>query len=104
MKEVFTDQDHARVSLYKSLLDDAGIPNLIRNESADHSGAGIHCPQFFPSLCVLNDEDYDEALRILRTLRDAPEVPQPDWKCAACQEDNPGTFDSCWKCGTPHGT
>jgi hypothetical protein len=26
---------------------------------------------------------------------------KPQWKCRACGEDNPGTFEMCWKCQAP---
>lgn len=22
----------------------------------------------------------------------------PVWRCTSCQEENPGTFETCWKC------
>lgn len=103
MREVFVNQDHARVGFYKSILDSAGIPNLIRNETNNNSVTELPCPLFFPTLVVLNDDDYDEAMRVLRSVYDGPPSALPDWKCAACHEDNPGTFDSCWQCGAQRG-
>ncbi len=28
-------------------------------------------------------------------------IERPAWTCAACEEENPGTFDVCWNCGRP---
>jgi hypothetical protein len=98
MREVFVNQDHARVGFYKSVLEEAGIPNFVRNEMANNI-TEMPSPLFFPALCVLHDEDYDEAMRILREIYDEPPSQAADWVCAKCGEEVPGTFDSCWQCG-----
>jgi len=99
MREVFVNQDHARIGFYKSVLDEAGIPNFVRNESSNNSVTEIPSPIFFPALCVVNDEDYDAAMKILGEIYYAPPSQAPDWRCSKCNEDVPGNFDSCWKCG-----
>lgn len=100
MREVFVNQDDARVGFYKSVLDEAGIPNFIRNQYSNNSIAGLPVPSplFFPTLCVTHDEDYEEAIRILREIHDAPAQTVP-WRCPDCNDEVPGTFDSCWQCG-----
>jgi hypothetical protein len=61
---------------------------------------GIPIPEFYPALCVMNDDDYDRAVQIIReqiianNLRADNEI-----KCSACGETNPGNFDVCWSCG-----
>ena len=99
MREVFVNQDHARVGFFKSILDDAGIPNFVRNETSDNSLSGVPSPLFFPALCVLHDDDYDEAMRIFGGISDGQSSQAPAWHCAKCGEEVPGTFDSCWQCG-----
>lgn len=98
MKEIFVNQDHARVGYYKSVLEEAGIPNFVRNELANNI-TNLPSPIFFPTLCVVHDEDYDEAMRLLSAIYYAPPSQAPDWHCPKCSEEVPGTFDSCWKCG-----
>jgi hypothetical protein len=99
MKEVFVHQDHAQVGLYKSVLDAAGISSYIRNEYSHQIVTPRPTDLFYPTLCVVNDEDYERALEIIAE-RQAPEAPAgPDWTCADCGEEVPGTFGSCWKCG-----
>ena len=99
MREVFVNQDHARVGFYKSVLDEAGVPNFIRNELTNHSMTEIPLPMFYPALCVLHDEDYDRAMELLRPIYEAaPEAASP-WLCPTCREEVPGNFDSCWQCG-----
>jgi hypothetical protein len=45
---------------------------------------------------VVDDEDSDRAIGIIRTLHSADE--QGSWKCATCHEINPSSFETCWKC------
>jgi len=99
MREVFVNQDHARVGFYKSVLDDAGIPNLVRNETSNNSMSEMPSPLFFPALCVLHEEDYDEAMRILGEIYHAQTAQEADWRCPKCREEVPANFDSCWDCG-----
>ena len=100
MREIFVDQDHARVGFYKSILDEAGIPNFIRNESTNNTIVGMPSALFFPALCVVRDEDYDRAMKLLGEIYYAPPSQGPDWRCPKCEEEVPASFDSCWQCGT----
>ena len=98
MREVFYNQDHARVGFYKSVLEEAGIPNFVRNELANNI-TDMPSPLFFPVLCVVHDEDYDEAMRILGEIYYQQPTQRAEWRCQKCGEELPGTFDSCWQCG-----
>ena len=100
MREVFVNQDHARVGFFKSVLDEAGIANFVRNKSSNNSLTEMPSPLFFPALCVVHDEDYDRAMKILGEIYNAPPSQAPDWRCLKCGENVPGNFDSCWQCGT----
>ncbi len=95
MREVFVHQDHTRVALYKTLLDEVGIPSFMRNEYSNNGVTEMPSPIFFPALCVVNDEDYERARRV---LFETPRSQSPDWRCPKCNEQVPGTFDSCWNC------
>ena len=99
MREVFVNQDHTRVGFYKSVLDEAGIPNFVRNESSNNSLTEMPSLLFFPALCVVNDDDYDRAMQILGEIYYSPPSQAPDWRCPKCSEEVPGNFDSCWQCG-----
>ncbi len=98
MREVFIHQDSAFVGLCKSVLDGAGIPNFVRNGLTNNSITGIPVPLFYPTLCVANDEDYEAAVELLREVIKPEPSEGPDWKCPACGEEVPGTFENCWKC------
>lgn len=99
MREVFASQDFTRVGYYKSVLDEAGIPTFIRNEFSNNSVDGLQGPAIYPALCVVIDEDFDEAMKILGEIFYALPTQNPDWKCPKCLAEVPGNFDSCWQCG-----
>jgi len=99
MREIYVHQDYTRVGYYKSVLDEAGIPNLIRNDATHSSLTEMPSPIFFPALCVLHDEDYDRAMKLLGEIHCAQPSDLPDWQCSKCDAEVPGNFDSCWQCG-----
>jgi hypothetical protein len=99
MKEVFVHRDPTRVGLYKSVLEEAGIPCFIRDEYGSTSLASRKSTFFSPALCVLNDEDEERAKGILADIENAPVTEERDWTCPSCQESVPANFGSCWKCG-----
>jgi hypothetical protein len=103
MKELFREKDITRVSYYKAILEEQGIPTMIRNEYLTMSGiTEIPIPEFYPALCVMNDDDYVAAVRIIRDhLNAVQEGSDEEISCASCGEVNPGNFALCWSCGQP---
>lgn len=99
MREVFVHQDTARVGHYKSILDANDIQSFIRNGLSNNSIAEMPAGIFFPTLCVVNDEDYERAIEILRHIYQPEPTDAIDWNCAGCGEEVPGTFEHCWQCG-----
>jgi len=110
MKEVFRNADSVLVGLYQSILENAGIETFVHNVDTQQAIVGglatalFPLPQFFPTLSVLNDTDYEEAMTILGNVRNTAGSEQSDWKCAACGETVPSNFTSCWQCGAEQST
>lgn len=98
MRQVYISQDGTQVGYYKSILDEAGIRSFIRNENGSFTGTSG--PLFFPALCVIDDDDFDEAVRLLKARQAEPVHFGPEWKCASCSEMNPANFELCWNCNT----
>jgi hypothetical protein len=96
MKEVYSNSEVTRVGFYKSVLDEAGIPNVVRNETLHNlviaQGAVV------PSLCVTNAEDYDRALALLAPFEEPALEEGTEWICPNCHEKVPASFGSCWNC------
>jgi hypothetical protein len=99
MREVFSSPDFTEVGYYKSMLDEAGISSFIRNENAN--SIGLVGAMFFPSLCIIDDAAYDEAIALLKSRRFKGGVEVADWTCPSCSEKNPGNFELCWNCNAP---
>jgi len=83
--------------MFKSLLEEAGIPCLIRNEYL--SVAAGEVPFIPPELWIVNDEDYPRAKAIVDAYRNAKIEPRDSWVCPGCGEMIEGQFTACWKCG-----
>jgi hypothetical protein len=98
MRHVYSHQDHARVGFYKSILDDAGIATFMKNDVSSNS-TDIPSLIIAPTLCVVNDEDYERAREILNAAAFPATEAAVDWKCVHCGEEVPGNFDTCWNCG-----
>ena len=96
MREIFTNEDFTKVGYYKSVLDSEGIPSFIRNGLGNNLPTGMPCS---PTLCVENDDDYDRAMEILKSIHKPQQNESADWVCKSCSETVPGTFDTCWNCG-----
>lgn len=99
MKELFRERDLTKVGYCQSILEAAGIPSVVRNETLTGL-TEFPIPDFFPALCVVNDADYERAIQILRErlVSDAA-ASEEEIPCAACGEPNPGNFEVCWSCG-----
>jgi hypothetical protein len=89
------------VIFYQSLLESADIPTFIKNENIS-TAEGVAIPEFFPALCVVNDEDYDKSVAMIQShLGETDEAESQDVVCPACGEMSPGNFTDCWNCGAP---
>ena len=100
MKEIFRHRELHRVTRYLDILEDAGIETLLRNENLSVTDAPI--PEFFPNLCVLNDEEYPKAVKILgENDEEMAKGANMEVKCSSCGELNPGNFDVCFSCQKP---
>ncbi|MEP2774816.1 MAG: DUF2007 domain-containing protein [Luteolibacter sp.] len=101
MKELFRERDITKVTFYQSLLEAAGIPTFIKNENLSTT-EGVSIPDFFPALCVLNDEDFGAAgVLIKKHLEETEELYGTEIICTKCGEVSPGNFGSCWNCQAP---
>ena len=108
MKAVFVHSDPTVVGLKKSILEEAGIDCFIQNENTSATfGAGafgmVQSPAFDPTLCILDDSRYDEAMALLKPAVDPELAVRADWRCPKCGETVPGNFETCWNCSNPGG-
>ncbi|OYW74804.1 MAG: hypothetical protein B7Z37_16235 [Verrucomicrobia bacterium 12-59-8] len=97
MRDLITSIDSTRLGFFKSILDEADIPCFIRNETTAQL-TNIFIGPLQPTLCLLNDADYDQASALLRPHQSAEAFSSEEWLCPACKESNPASFEVCWKC------
>jgi hypothetical protein len=99
MKYVFTANSmSADQETLKSLLEEANIPCMIRNEHLSMALGLLAPSECSPEVWILNDEDYRRAGEIVNDFRNAAVESRGPWICD-CGEAIEGQFTSCWNCG-----
>ena len=104
MISIFRHHDYTTVGWLKSVLEAEGIPAHVKNYASSVGITEIPIPEFYPDLCVLNEEDVTRAIDILRPyVEQGPDTTPPaaDWTCGKCGESVPGNIGACWSCGAP---
>lgn len=96
MKTVYTHENNALVQNAKNLLENEGISVVFKNEFASGGTGDLVPTETWPEICVINPNDYEKAMEILKSLSSKQD--QPDWICEKCNEPNGAIFDSCWNC------
>ncbi|MDI1314602.1 DUF2007 domain-containing protein [Prosthecobacter sp.] len=97
MRDLITSIDSTRLGFFKSILDEAEIPCFIRNETTAQL-ANIFIGPLQPTLCLVNDADYEQASVLLLPHQSEEACSAEEWPCPACKESNPASFEVCWKC------
>ena len=97
MKELYTSTDSSRIGLCQSVLESAGIASFVQNESSPWLG-NMMSPAVQPTLCLIDDSRYEEAVELLKPYQESSKIVLSDWTCTNCGEGNPGSFDVCWNC------
>ena len=89
--------------LIANYLESEGVELVILNE---HQGGNPGVPHWAISVCaelwVRNSSQFEKAVKLMAQYQHAQSQDHaPEWKCQACNEQNPGSFEFCWKCGEP---
>lgn len=87
------------IETLKTLLENDGIPCLIKNDNLLTSGDGKGAVDYAQEIWILNDEDYSRAYEMAEPWRNSPVETHDPWPCSNCGETIEGQFTSCWKCG-----
>jgi hypothetical protein len=101
MRKVFEAADPFEAGLLRGLLEDQGIPCVLRNEQLSQA---IPTAAFFPELWVADDHDHDRAVVVIAAWTGRREVGARAWICPGCREWIEGAFSSCWRCGRERAT
>jgi len=101
MKELYRHRELINVKQYADVLEGAGIHTMIRNDLAMSGLSEIPIPEFYPNLCV-NEEDAVRAREILNAHVDLmSKGSELETVCSSCGEVNPGNFEICFNCQEP---
>lgn len=96
MKLIYTNENRFLVNNVKNIVENAGIEVALKNEFAGGAAGGLVVFETWLELCVVDDADYDEAMRVIEALNSSEKV--NDWVCSQCNETNDASFEICWKC------
>lgn len=70
------------------------------NEHARGALGEIPFTHAFPEIWIEREADFERA-RALVTQHESQRAAGPARRCQQCGEDNPSTFEICWRCGAP---
>ena len=92
---MFSSLNPTEVHLIKNLLESEGITSIIKGEHRSVLLGEVPVDDARVELLV-KSQDEDRALDCIQMHSHAT---RPDWRCAHCEESNPGSFELCWCCG-----
>ena len=99
MKKLFVSEDWFSIQQVAQLLEANRIPYLVKNEFA-HGAIGELAPlDAIPEVWLLDDDWYAKASALVDDLKHVA-VAASSWHCPHCGEENAGSFELCWQCGT----
>lgn len=98
MRRVYVATTRLDAYLLRDLLQHAGIAARVLNEHAAGGLGEIPFDAAQPQVWVDADEDLPRARTVAREFA-ARRSSTGVWHCRHCGEENPDTFELCWKCG-----
>lgn len=102
MKKVYSAANLSQAYLLSHLLEQAGIAHYISNEYLQAGVGELPFPDTYPAVWLFDAGDYARARSVIEGFEQAS-TRQGVWRCGACGEDNPPTFELCWNCGWSPG-
>ena len=105
MRKVHSALDPLAVANLRNLLLREGIETEVRTPFLAAASGDVPFTECWSQLWVVNDEDNDRAMELIRAALAPPARSGPPWRCARCGEPVDSQFDACWRCGTdrPNG-
>ena len=104
MKKVYTTDSLVTVQHLKNLLEQEGIPCLVKNDQMFTLRGEVPFIEVWPQLWVSRDADLMRAAQVVAEHLEGPPDDLPKWTCRGCQETLDGQFTACWHCGEERST
>lgn len=100
MKRFYQDYNRFRVYQVQHVLEEAGIPCVIKNEMLSGAGGEIPLHEAMPEVWLLDDEWLAKAETVLEKFEQELGLTKDkgDWVCKGCLEHNDAEFGVCWNC------
>lgn len=98
MKKVYSADNLPMSGYIKSLLESCEIECVLKNQNLAGAMGELPPIECWPEVWVLDDEDYDDALRIVNSAISDADSSNESWLCP-CGERIEGQFRICWACG-----
>jgi hypothetical protein len=83
----------------RNVLQVEGISSEVRTPFLGAARGDIPATECWSELWILNDEERDRALRVIRAALEPAEQSGISWKCKNCGEEVEEQFGACWQCG-----
>jgi len=99
VRRVYSAGNLTEAYLVLHRLTHAGIRVQVLNEHAQGGSGEIPFMQATPEVWVVEDSDFERARALVIAHESGPAHGASHF-CPACGEDNPVTFEICWRCGT----
>ena len=98
MKRVYTASGLVEAYLVRDFLDAQGVRALVFNEHSVGAVGELPCNEVLPQIWIRDDRNFDRA-RFLLERYEQTECSEEERSCPDCAENNPASFDICWRCG-----
>ena len=92
---IFSSLNPTDVYLIQSVLKEAGIPSRIKGALRSALAGEVPMDDARVELLVAPSHS-NPALNL---IEEQLQTNRPEWRCAQCDEINPGNFHHCWQCG-----
>ena len=99
MEKLLSHQSVTHLGYLRSVLEDAGIACLIKNERLAGALGEIPFLECWPELWVVDKDCRRRAEQLIAAAQAEAEPGEP-WQCSNCGETVEGLFAACWQCGT----
>lgn len=98
MQRLLSHQSITHVGYLRSILEEAGIGCVVKNERLAGALGEIPFIECWPELWIMDTADLHRAKQLVAAA-EADAEPGEDWRCSQCGETIEGQFVSCWQCG-----
>lgn len=97
MKRIYSAGNLQEAYLILHCLAQAGVPARVLNEHAQGGLGELPFTHAYPEIWLLEPGDTERARRLIEDYERASSA-GPALLCGSCGEENPASFETCWRC------